>query len=312
MNDHVAPEVAFDSQVRPKFPEVIDNTMRSAFAACPRKFQYEFLSNLTPVGVNVDLHAGACFAAGLEAARIAHYVNGEPPSTAVAFGMRRLMSAWGDFDPGDHVKNLPRMVGALEYYFSVWPLGMDHLRPHIANGVHRIEFSFAFPIPEVLHPITGQPILYAGRSDMIARHVGGALFVEDDKTTKQLGDSWGRKWQLRSQFTGYAWAAKKSGHPVHGTVIRGVSILKSKYDHAEEIVDQSQWKIDQWYNQLVRDLRHMIGCWHDGYFDMNLGDSCSAYSGCPFVRLCDSPNPQNWIDGNYVARNWDPLQSRDN
>lgn len=301
-----------DPQQRPAFPRVVDSTMRSAFAACPQQFAYEFLSNLAPTGINVDLHAGACFASGLEAARLAFYRDGKPAGEALAAGIRALMRAWGDFDPGDHVKNLVRMCGALEYYFSVWPLGMDHLRPVIKDGVARIEFSFALPIPEVTHPESGEPLIYAGRTDMIAQHISGVCFVEDDKTTKQLGDSWGRKWHLRGQFTGYTWAARQTSHTVQGAVVRGISILKTKYDHAEELVDESPWKVDQWYAQLVRDLRRMIQCWREGIFDKNLGDSCVAYGGCYFAKLCNSSNPENWIDGNYVEKNWDPLARRDN
>ena len=58
--------------------------------------------------------------------------------------------------------------------------------------------------------------------------MGEGLYIEDDKTTSQLGSSWGAQWDMRSQFTGYAWAARQSGLPIAGIIVRGISILKTK------------------------------------------------------------------------------------
>ncbi len=292
---------------RPAFPEVIDNTMRAAFAACPKQFYWEHIRCIAPAGTNVHLHAGACFAAALETTRLAYYQHGLTDSAALAAGLQRLIEAWGDFDSGDSPKSLERMIGAFEYYFSVWPLGIDYLTPVVRNGMARVEFSFSIPLPGVFHPLTGQPLIYAGRTDMIARHQNGTMFIEDDKTTSSLGQQWLRQWDLRSQFTGYIWAARQYDYPVTNAIVRGVSILKTKYDHAEVITTRPQWHIDMWYMQLVRDLQRMVELWKEGYWDMNLADACNSYGGCPFVKLCDSSDPENWIGGNYIERRWNPL-----
>lgn len=311
MNDLEAAQVVRNlrdlSGPRP-FPEVFDNTMLSTGASCMKKAWWEFIYEIAPAGQNVHLHAGGCFAAGLEAARLAHYRDGVPPPQAMGEGLKKLISMWGDFDSGDATKSLERMMGALEYYFSVWPLATDYLKPLIKNDIARIEFTFAIPIPEVLHPTTGQPIIYAGRTDMLATHTNGTLFIEDDKTTSSLGAQWLRQWDLRSQFTGYVWAAQQYGYPASNVVVRGVSILKTKYDHAEVITTRPQWHLDMWHKQMLRNLRRWIASWQEGYWDMNLADACNAYGGCPFVRLCDTSEPGNWIEGNFIERHWEPLK----
>jgi hypothetical protein len=67
-----------------------------------------------------------------------------------------------------------------------------------------------------------------------------------------------------------------------------------------------QFLIERWREQLRRDLHHLVSAWESGYFDYNLGDSCTAYSHCPFVPLCSSPHPENWYSS-YEIRRWNPL-----
>lgn len=47
--------VQLQDQLVPEFPAAIDNTMRSLFALCPRKFFIEFVLNRALVGHRVDL-----------------------------------------------------------------------------------------------------------------------------------------------------------------------------------------------------------------------------------------------------------------
>jgi PD-(D/E)XK nuclease superfamily len=292
----------------PRFPEVIDNTMRSDFFDCPQKFKRSFIDQLGGVQPSADLHAGGAYAAGLEAGRTAFYRDGIAQMDATLAAIDAAVVYWGDFQPPDYKmhKNIDRVIEALVYYFDTWPLADDVLKPYIVADQPSIEFTFAIPLP-IPHPVTGQPIIYAGRCDMIAQY-GEALWVVDDKTTTQLGASWPGKWTLRSQFTGYVWAARKQANlPVTGAVIRGVAFLKNGFNHAQAFTARPQWLIDSWYTQLLRDIGKMINCWHEGYWDYAYGEACVAYGGCPFQILCNSPNPEDWIEGNFKPRVWQPL-----
>lgn len=310
------------------FPAVVDNTMLATGRTCWRKYFWEFQHCVAPPEQNIHLHAGRCFASALEAARMAFYLEGKPAPESLGIGLKKLIQEWGDVEcPPDEAKSLERMMGALEFYFHTWPLKTDYLkpivRPHLeatpdarvpVPGGARIEFTFAIPIPEVPHPITGDPMIYAGRTDMIAEHKSGIIFIEDDKTTKSLGEQWMRRWVLRSQFTGYVWAAQQYGYKVDACIIRGISILKTKYDKAEVIETRPQWHLEMWYRQTVRTLQQAIEKWRESAmigveaWDMNLHDACGSYGGCPFVKLCDTNEPQNWIEGKYIHRVWEPLK----
>ena len=293
------------------FPQLVDATMIREFRSCPKKFSLSFMHNLT-IGESTHLVAGKAFATGLEVARQSYYDEKNAWDKAQFDGYNALIEAYGDHDPPDHGsasnKTLPRMTGALEYYFTQFPLPTDTLQPVIQHGKAAIEYTFAIPIPGTAHPVTGDPILYGGRFDLLG-YIGddpSTVFVVDEKTTSQLGASWSRQWDMRSQFTGYCWAAKQSGHNVAGALIRGVSILKTKYDHAQAVVYRPDYMIDQWLFQLKRDIIAMQRCWEEGYWDYNLDDTCSSYGGCLFTPLCSSVEPERWMS-QYTERNWDPL-----
>lgn len=325
---------------RPMFPHTIDSTTLAAFRSCPQKMFRTYVEHWKPKGESVHLVAGGAFAKGIEVARKAYFEgeahvpqvefvhdetlgysvrkvtwNDSPCAAgdreaAEALGIGALIAAYGDFEcPADSAKSLERTCGALEFYFQHYPLGADGTEPiTLAGGRRGIEFSFARPL-DIRHPVTGDPILYTGRSDMIAEAFGG-VYVFDEKTTSQLGASWPRQWENRAQFTGYVWSAREEGIEVQGAIIRGISILKTKYDTLQAITYRTPYEIDRWLEQTHRDIKRMIECWESGWWDYSLDGACGEYGGCSLLRVCKSANPESWLPMDFEQRVWDPLARR--
>lgn len=292
---------------RPDFPSVVDATMLATFRSCPQKLFRMYIEHWKPKGESIHLHAGKAFARGLEVARRAYYEEGKSEDAAIIAGAVGLLQSYGTFECPDGIaKTAERMAGALEFYFDSYPLSTDAAKPlEMPSGSSAIEFSFAQPLP-FTHPQTGDPVLYSGRSDMICTFADG-VYIEDDKTASQLGASWSRQWDLRSQFTGYCWAAREVGLPVNGVLVRGVSILKTKYDTLQAITYRPDWEIERWLRQVVRDLTTMKEMWNEQYWDFNLDHACSEYGGCPLTSVCKSPEPEAWLPVYFERRRWDPL-----
>lgn len=289
------------------FPQAIDSTMLGSFRSCPQKMMRSYIEHWKPQTESVHLVAGGAFAEGIEAARRAFYEQGLSDGESYAIGLAALIRKYGDFEcPPDSAKSLERTAGALEFYFSNYPLDTDAAQPlTFADGRRGIEFSFAAPLP-IAHPVSGEPLVYTGRADMIASFHDGT-FIFDEKTTSSLGASWAKQWDMRSQFTGYCWAAGQFGFPAAGVVVRGVSILKTKYDTQQAITYRSPYEIDRWLHQTCRDIERMIQCWKSDIWDWNLDHACAEYGGCQFVNICKSPNPEEWLESYFVKRVWDPL-----
>lgn len=328
---------------RPMFPHAVDSTMLAAFRSCPQKMFRSYIEHWKPKEDSVHLVAGGAFARGIEVARKAYFEgiqvsadvsNEVNPATglwerkviwkdeelgdalkldsaaAQTLGLQALMIHYGDFEcPPDSAKSLERTAGALEFYFQHYPFGMDGTDPvTFPNGRRGIEFSFAEPL-NFAHPVTGDPILYTGRADMVAAYAGG-VYVFDEKTTSRAGASWSRQWELRSQFTGYVWAAQRSGLSVQGAVVRGVSILKTKYDTQQVLTYRAPYEVDRWLEQVTRDLKRMQQCWEEGWWDYDLDHACSEYGGCGFQRICKSDSPGSWLPMYFEQKVWDPLARR--
>jgi hypothetical protein len=289
------------------FPEVLDSTLLAAKRACGAKAKMAYFDHWKPKGISVHLHAGKAYAEGLERARRSFYEGGFSAPDSIAHGSAALMESYGDYvAPEGSAKTLDRMLGALEFHFNHYPLGADGTEPILMpSGKRAIEFAGASPLP-YKHPTTGNPILYSWRADAIVSFADG-VWVQDDKTSTSLGTYWSTQWDLRSQFTAYCWGAAQYGIKVTGVLVRGVSILKTKYDTLQHTTYRPQWMIDRWLSQTLRDIADLERQWRTGEWDYNLDDACTAYGGCQFRQICMSEDPKPWLEMQFDRRIWNPL-----
>lgn len=297
---------------RPPFPLVWNESLRAAFVSCPRAAYWEHFLHYKYPAPSIHLHAGKAWAESLEAMRFAYYGDKKDATLSAAIGLARLVEAYGDFQAPERgsgaSKSLDRLIEAFTYYCSAFPLESDPVQPHYAaDGKPMVEFNFALPLSDDLrHPETGEPILYAGRADMIATYAG-SLSIYDDKTTGSLGPTWAAQWNRRGQFSGYSWAARAYGIQVSQIVVRGIAILKTSINHAQAITVRTPHHIAEWHGQIIRDIRRAIVCWEEGYWDVNLSDACTSYGGCMFQQPCMSNNPEPWLAGQFQKRRFDPI-----
>lgn len=325
------------SSIIAELPRNVDSTMISCFRSCPQKFYREFILGLRPSAVSIDLHAGGCFAAGLETFYEAIHLGGKTVEQALMIAHRRFLAEWGDFVIiKNTLKTRENVWAAIEDYIATYPPLTDKVQPYVLNGKPTMEFTFAIPLlpieeakpeqldanskytnfdptwysndnyrPFPLHPVTNEPFLYSGRFDMLGE-LGKRPVWRDEKTTTSIGITWASQWDLRSQFSGYTWALQQHGLDTDTGVVRGIGILKTKFHQIEAIKQYSKHNIARWHEQLRRDLWRLVRMWNEGYWDYNLAESCSAYGGCAFRDLCNSPDETRWYD-QYTVRRWNPL-----
>lgn len=310
-----------------ELPLHIDSTMRTCAASCMQKFYREFVEGRRPAGLSIDLHAGACFATALEEVYRQTFKHKKDLATALLMAEAKFFQEWGDVEPPDWkrtAKTKDRVWEAVEFYFRTWSPLTDSVKPYMtSDGNPTLEYTFAIPLEPAcdsadfdrvvgsgipcfpLHP-SGSPFIYCGRFDMLA-DIGGRPAPKDDKTTgSSIGQNWTKQWDLRSQFLGYIWACQQCGIDAHEVVVRGLAIQKTQFVQAEAIKPYSQHLVDKWHEQLRRDLWRIRRAWDEGYWDYNLGDTCTAYGLCPYMDACASPNPEPWLS-DFEVRRWNPL-----
>lgn len=292
------------------FPEVFDSSIVNDLKECEAKFNYSDVMDYKGRGRNVHLHAGGSFAVGCEATRRAFYIDGLDRETSIQKGVEALMISYGDYEAPDRgsgsAKTIDRMAGALIFYWDNYPLNHDSAFPITLPGNKRgIEFNFTEALP-IDHPDTGNPLLYTGRLDAVLNFAGGHWGF-DEKTTTSLGATWGGKWGLRGQFLGYTWGCRQAGLPIKGIVVRGVSILKNKYECAESINEFGDWMLDQWYTELLSWIEDAKRAYVTKRWKHNYGEACSNFGGCQFKHVCTSKDPGPWLETQFERRHWDPI-----
>lgn len=287
------------------FPSVIDSTIVLS-TACPVKFFYQFALGLAPVQKSIHLHAGGAFAHGVEAVRKNFYLKKMNLEDSLLEGWKEFINYWGDYEaPEGSYKDFYNVSAALFDYFYQYNPNNDHIQPYIKNdGTPAVEFTFALPLP-INHPDTGEPLIYAGRCDMLGMYESMGCIV-DEKTTYTFPVEWSRMFAMRGQFLGYTWAAQQYGFPISMCVVRGVAIQQRSIKHLEAILQFPQWQVDRWYEEMLRKVQYIVDVWKSKDFPLNYGDICSSYGGCPQLDLCISTDPEVWLPS-FATRRWNPL-----
>jgi len=294
---------------RVPFPMVIDNSQREAFVRCPFSWALRYLHNWRPKNESIHLRAGGAFATGVEQARRAFYVDGKSEEDAIALGWKALVEAWRDSETEEeHVKDLNSMTAALVYYFRRVPMSTDYIKPAVFGGIPMIEFSAVHPLP--VNGPDGTPVLYYGRHDMVGQHIySGTLYGVDEKTSTTLGARWISNWDMDAQFTGYCWLDQQSGLAVNQFLIRGVSITSlGNNEFAESLQTRSNWRIEQWLEQIVIDVENMKQQWERNKFSKSLGPGCKMYGGCIYKDACKSRNPLAILRQDFVQQRYAPWE----
>lgn len=307
------------------FPPVIDSTIIASFTDCPLKCYREYFLRLGSEDPSIHLHAGGCFAKAIEVVRRNRWELELPFKECLEAAFSAFVKKWGAYDSvPDHGtganKTFDRVWSAVEYYFEQFPIESDPIKPHIfADGRSGVEFSFAVPLP-LQNPDTGEPVLYAGRFDLLG-YYNDLHAVIDEKTTTALGRTWPDQWTMRGQMYGYVWGARQSGVNCRTAIIRGVAILKTKFNHLEVIKTgiYTDKLLDRWYGQMLNKVQYMISLYRlqkesetepEQIWPMNYGSAFMTCTLCPFEDLCTSENPEIWY-GDYGERTWNPLTEDD-
>lgn len=303
-----------------EFPHNIDSTMIGTFSSCPQKFFQEFIIKKVPIGKSIHLHAGGCIASAMEDIRNMYYGDHYPLDLALEKAFQSYVTNWGTFEaPEREYKDFVNCWAVVEAYFREYPLDKDYFQPYMkADGKPAVEFKFAIPTP-VLHPQTGDPILYSGRIDMLAlpEDTPGQLWAVDEKTTKSMGAQWPKQWPMRGQFMGYIKACRESGFNVVGALVRGMCIQQTQFQFQEVPLQISDVVLDRWWNATMTKLQKMVAMYRiiqpmdsmeeiHNVWTRSFGDACTSYGSCQFVELCTHPYPWS-IYRDWETRVWNPL-----
>lgn len=300
-------------QRAPFIPRSIDNTALQAYMECPRKYYYSMVEHRRRVGPPPPpLAYGTAWHSILEA----HYKTGGDANAVV----RAAIGSWEQHDNPDDHRTLERAISAYEAYIGKWGTHEEETRSYgktvgyPENPV--VEIPTELWWPGALHP-------YAGKIDRIFEHQG-LFYVEDHKTTSQLGSQYFRQFDPSNQMMGYAWLAQKlTGLPIAGVRINAHGILKTQNKFERQTVMYSQDRLEEWgrnYNQWIVKINRAMEMLEMNQvgepdavllaaFPHNFNACAGKYSMCQYVDVCTMPLRvrHRVLEADFQLAPWDPM-----
>lgn len=301
---HTPVEVTRETPVlKYDFPAVVDSSMLAERRVCPQSAEYKYIWKLIPPTLSPHLHAGKTLAGALHTARETFQQTASASAAELAGYYSLLTSYHGVTNVPNHpTKNLPGLIDAYLAYVSKWPFDQDHLQIKYA------EANFAIPL-RVRHPRTRDPILYAGRIDMLAEDTLGDTYVVDEKTTGRMDKELANKFLLRPQFIGYNYALRRHFRvKSHGTLVRIIVVNGSNIEPMEIHIPHSNEDLERWWRQVNFETAE----WIQQFLRKEMprhGDACYHWGRpCDYTTPCRAPyrSLEN-LAHNFVHNDWSPL-----
>jgi hypothetical protein len=309
--------VQIESRRSPLIPRSIDNTALDMYMACPRKFYYGMVLNRRRGGpLSPALAYGTVWHKILET----HYRTG---GNAAAVRSAAIAAWQPHFNPDDH-RTLDRALSAYEGYLARW-------------GEHDAEIkgwgkTVGYPDSPVIENATeiwwpGAPHPYAGKIDRVFE-LQGLFYVEDHKTSSQLGTNFFVQFDPSNQMMGYAALAQLlTGLPIAGVRINAHGVLKTQNKFERKIITYSQPRLREWQENYARWIDKLEGSYrrHGLSHAPEMGETddllsawphnfnaCAArYGQCTYADVCAQvPHVRGRIlESEFDEIPWDPMAS---
>lgn len=287
--------------------EVLDSSIHSTFASCPRKAFYQYVVNRAPIGDNYAIGFGVVYHNFRDILEVEFQARGSDISQASQcynIALERATADWTD-PPIGHKKewmNYERLIKTLEAGFAHW---LNEKQQGLVT-ILLTEQPFTLELP------SGRQ--YGGRIDQLFE-LRGKLWLRDFKTTSYMGGSFPRRFDPNHQITGYTWASQKlSNRKVEGVQIEVVYNTKTKGPEIHTFLStRSEGHIDQWIASIEQERedweRNMERTADLGMLAWPMRTTaCDAYGGCYFRDACQKEHPaqvEKWLEFNTIYSVWD-------
>lgn len=292
-----------------------DSTSMTALKTCPRLYYYSIIQGYSPRAESVHLTFGLHYHSALE-----HYyvlqAKGLPHEEALRSVVRKTLDAtwnrplgrpWTSDHKQKHRESLLRTI--------IWYLDQFKSDPFetviLHDGSPAVELTFRLQTSYSM--MTGEPVLWCGHLDRLAKFNDDSFVVDHKTTTSTIDERFFDSFSPNNQFSGYTFAGQVVYQtPLKGIVINGAQIAVSFSRFRRQLIMRPPEVLDEWYKNLGYYFTAAERYATDGYWPMN-ESACSNYGGCTFRSICSkSPSVrQTWLDADFTRRTWDPLVARE-
>jgi len=307
------------------YTEKIDYSSLSTYMGCPRKFLFQYMMNLRPMGNSIHLVFGSCWHYGLEESY--NLLKADPKAVSqmdlTVHSIKSFNKLWTlDGAPlwKDEDLIFPKSPGhAANMYKAYWDRFME--MDSAKRSVLAVEAPFAI---DLSHYGKGLP-RYIGRIDLILSD-GDGIEIFDHKTAKVIYAITPQTFENSFQTDGYLTAGRLFYDKIPKITYRVALCQKSKIDFQPITISKRSSAIDHFLHDLIfyvgkiqedikllaedkercTDRSDLLKSFYRCY-----GQACTSFmSPCTYFDLCRMRNnPLGWMDKapqGFHFDAWDP------
>ena len=284
----------------------IDNSIRSTFSSCPRKYYYNYLLNLESKIGKPALRYGTAFHAGMEAyyeyIRLHGWArNGKAVEAALINAKRsfeeetlKYESFWEDF------RTLENLLFSLIKYFDFFKGDEGFLEV--------IEPEKAFKI-EITDSKTGEHFFFKGKIDLKVK-LNGRVWGNEFKTSAYPIVTQTKNIQWSNQILGYTYALMEMAqgeqpdgylttlHQISASKLKSGEYGKLKVEFSRSPQIFSFQDIIEWRKSLIFTVKALKLAQEENYYPLQR-DNCNQFGQCTYWRLCEQNVPQGEENTEY-------------
>ena len=281
----------------------LDNSKRSTFASCPKKYYWNYVRHLQPRYGAEPLIFGKTYHAMHETYRKLTKEGISHP-TKIAKAFKYGLEVWEKetafnyiLDPEDF-RTFKNCYLAFVSYFETFP---DIIEP--------IEIEHYFSEP--LISVGDYDVSFAGKIDCIGKlHNGEEIAIFDDKTTSYSLNVIKDQAHRSAQFLGYSWIiSKRSKTPTNIVYVNCVYLKMLKggltINHDRGVTIFSDNDYTEWHKSIVSTAYRIIEAHKTNNFIMEFDSCYGKYGRCKYLNLCSMPfYSEGYIQENFIEREW--------
>lgn len=280
----------------------LDNTARTTFLNCPRKFELQNLKHIFPVTGSSALRYGSAWHSAVEGF---YGVIGEKgwgfQGEGIVRGSEMAKQTWAEESEGkefyDDFRTLPNLMKGFLEYLNHFHGDEGFLRVVEPERVFKI---LLYPTSLELEHFPGiEPFYFTGKIDLIVE-LSGRKWIMEHKTTGRPLSMHMQTLNRSAQLIGYNYAvaaySKEKTTPPDGTLV-ALSHLRAykskvtgnygepKFDFARSPQVFSAMDLANWRYSFFSDAYQIQAMKKNRYFPMR-HHSCFQYGQCSYMDIC--------------------------
>ncbi len=281
----------------------LDNSKRSTFVACPRRYWLQYGRHLQPRKGAEPLIFGKVYHVFHETYRKCTK-EGLPKEKRMEEALKAGILAWtkemsfGYIIDQEDFRTFENCYTAFLKYFETF-----------SDDIEPIEIEYFFSEPLIKEG--NYEISFAGKVDCIGKlHGGEDIAIFDDKTTSYSLNAIKEQSSRSAQFLGYSWiASKRSPVPTNIAYVNCVYMKNLKagltIQHDRGVCIYSEYDYTEWHKSLVGTAYRVIEAHKTNNFPMEFDSCFGKYGRCKFLELCMMPSySEGYVQENFIEREW--------